>query len=89
MLGYTKGYSVAMISSNFGHLEYPNFAMNYVACKGSESSIYNCGKQTTTSCGRYSAAGVTCDYIPKGIIQLVGGKTSNQGNVLIDGKPVW
>ena len=89
MLGYNKGYSIAMVYSSFGSLEYQNFAMSNVACKGSESSIQQCGNRISRQCQRSEAAGVKCDYVPKGIIKLVGGSSSNQGNVMLDGKPVW
>ena len=78
-----------MTFSSFGYLEYPNYAMSNVACKGSESSIQKCGNRINRQCSRHEAAGVKCDYVPKGIIKLVGGSSSNQGNVMLDGKPVW
>ena len=95
MLGFNPGpgsSSVALTYSSFGFIDYPNFNMTDVQCTGSEQSIYDC-----ISYRPYywddgnSAAGVMCDFTPppNTTIELVGGNNTKEGNVLLNGSPIW
>jgi len=88
MAGYDPDNSVALTGSSFGNL-YPNVAMNYVRCKGSERNISDCPSSTSNWCYEYYLAGVRCEYdTTADNITLVGGNSTNEGNVLVNGKPI-
>ena len=68
--------------------------MTRVQCTGAENSIYDCLSDNEVPkypCSRWSAAGVICDYEPPSniTIELVGGNTTKEGNVLLNGRPIW
>ena len=43
----------------------------------------SCSHTSVDNCGASEGAGVICDHIT-----LVGGSTTNEGNVFVNGKPV-
>lgn len=67
--------------------------MYYAQCRGTEDSLFDCYKYYTTTyyrnCTAEEGAGVICEYeAPNTTAQLVGGN-STDGNVLLDGRPIW
>ena len=88
MAGFNPQNSVAIQQSSFSKA-YPNTAMSYVNCNGSESKIFDCPHRTST-CSAYALAGVKCEYDTKiNKVTLVGGNNTLQGNVMLNGKPIW
>ena len=95
MLGFNPGpgTSVALVRSSFGYLDIPNYNRTAVGCTGTEQSIYDCPSYSPsywTSSGGFGA-GVMCNYIPPSntTIELVGGNSTKEGNVLLNGSPIW
>ena len=94
MLRYNPRKSLALIHGSFGYMRINNYNMSNVECMGSENSIHDCpssNNQETRLCGKFEAAGVICDYEPPShtTIELVGGNHTKEGNVLLNGKPIW
>ena len=88
MAGFNPQNSVAIQASAFKKV-FPNTAMNNIRCKGSESKIFDCPHSTST-CSNYYLAGVKCEYDTKlNKVTLVGGNSTLEGNVMLDGKPIW
>ena len=88
MAGYDPDNSVALFGSSFGEL-YPNIAMNHVRCKGSETNITDCPSSNYKWCSSSALAGVRCEYdTAADNITLVGGNSTNEGNVMVNGKPI-
>ena len=97
MLGLNPGpgaSSVALRYSSFGLVDIPNYNRTSVHCTGSEQSIYDCpsspASASLTQSGYYSA-GVICNFTAPSntSIELVGGNNTKEGNVLLNGSPVW
>ena len=91
MLGFNPSASVALTASSFGYPDIANYNRTNVRCTGSEKSIYDCPSSPPTSFYGYLAAGVTCDYSPPSntTVELVGGNNTKEGNVLLNGSPIW
>ena len=90
MLGFNPNKSLALVRGSFGYLEINNYNMSNVGCTGLENSIYDCPSTNYRLCYKYEAAGVICDYEPPNItIELVGGNNTKEGNVLLNGSPIW
>ena len=96
MLGFNPGpgTSVALTFSSFGWLDIPNYNRTNVQCTGTEQSIYDCPSDPgTTSLAKYGhyGAGVMCNFVPPSntTIELVGGNNTKEGNVLLNGSPIW
>ena len=96
MLGFNPGpgaSSVALRYSSFGYIDIFNYNMTDIQCTGSEQSIYDCPSrylQYGSRSGTYGA-GVMCDFTPPSntTIELVGGNSTKEGNVLLNGSPIW
>ena len=91
MLGLNPNKSLAL---TYLSIEINNFNMSNVECTGSENSIYDCPSSNqlpTNLCNKRKAAGVICDYDPPSntTIELVGGNNTKEGNVLLNGSPIW
>ena len=97
MLGFNPDKSLALTRSSFGgYMQINNYNMTRVQCTGEETSIYDCPSDNEIPapgwlCSKWSAAGVICDYEPPSNItlELVGGNTTKEGNVLLNGRPIW
>ena len=87
----TEPVSVALTYSSFGYISIPNYNRSNVKCSGSERSIYDCPSSLTRQCGSHEAAGVICEYAaPSNTkVELVGGNNTKEGNVLLNGSPIW
>ena len=72
-----------------------NFVLDNVVCSGSELSLTDCQYSTSHNCHEWEAAGVKCrqnDEFGNAIatnVALTGGFSAEQGNVLVNGRPVW
>ena len=90
MAGFDPDNSVALSGSSFGEL-HPNTARNIVRCNGSETNISECPSPTfQPDCHKQQIAGVICEYdTAADNITLVGGNSTSEGNVLLNGKPIW
>ena len=66
-----------------------DFSIYSARCTGTELSLFDCPNQSA-NCYSSDGAGVICEYEPPKdtIVKLVGGNNTN-GNVLIDGRPIW
>ena len=71
-------------SSEFGRVP-TTFRMDDVECTGEETSLLECKHNRIDDCGSSEGAGVICDTT----VELVGGDTTNVGNVLLNGSPIW
>ena len=94
MLGSNPDKSLAVTYSSFGYMYINNYNTSYVECTGSENSIYECpsaNNQQVSLCSKSKAAGVICDYEPPSniTIELVGSNNTKEGNVLLNGSPIW
>ena len=93
MLRFNTGpdTSIGLTYSSFGYPDVPNYNRSSVHCTGSEKSIYDCPSSQPTSFGGSRAAGVICDYSPPSntTVELVGGNSTKEGNVLLNGSPIW
>ena len=96
MLGFNPGLgtSVALVRSSFGYLHIANYNRTHVSCTGTEQSIYDCPSTPAASYLTYSGyfgVGVMCDFVPPSntTIELVGGNSTKEGNVLLNGSPIW
>ena len=97
MLGFNPGpsTSVALTFSSFGYLDISNYNRSDVQCTGSEQSIFDCYSTFGNDWQWYKSgsygAGVMCDFTPPSntTIELVGGNSTKEGNVLLNGSPIW
>ena len=97
MLGFNPSpgaSSVALWHSSFGYLNIPNYNRSLVGCNGTEQSIYDCYSAPPTSwyySSGFYGAGVMCNFTPpiNTTIELVGGNNTKEGNVLLNGSPIW
>ena len=94
MLGFDPKKSIALTHGSFGYMKINNYNMTRVRCLGGENSIYDCPNNNEVPkyvCSKWRAAGVICDYEPpsNNTIELVGGNNTKEGNVLINGNPIW
>ena len=88
MAGFDPQNSVAIQQSYFSRV-FPNVAMSNVRCKGSESKMSDCPHSKGT-CTYLNLAGVKCEYDTNvNKVTLVGGNSTNEGNVMLNGKPIW
>ena len=84
MLGYDPINSFATNRSTFGSVS-PDFIMDDVQCNGNEDTIFRCSRRLEGhNCGPTEGAGVRCITI-----ELVGGSNEGEGNVLLNGSPIW
>ena len=87
MLGFVKdAHNIATTNSKFGRVS-TDFIMDDVMCDGTESHIAFCAHNVTENCDSTEAAGVMCG-LNYDNITLVGGNSTNEGNVLVNGKPI-
>ena len=88
MLGFNPSKSLALI---MGYMRINNYNTSNIECTGSEKSIYDCPSNNYRLCNKHEAAGVICDYEPPSniTIELVGGNNTKEGNVLLNGSPIW
>ena len=85
MLGYDPINSLATNRSTFGSVS-PDFIMDDVQCTGHEANIFQCSQNLEgENCGPSEGAGVRC--VPN--IELIGGSNEKEGNVLLNGSPIW
>ena len=64
--------------------------MDDVTCTGTESHIGLCNHNPIDNCGAGEGAGVICPYdTDANRVTLVGGNTANEGNVMLNGRPIW
>jgi len=83
MLGWVAVRSTTR--SAFGRVE-DDFALDDVRCLGDETDIANCPHSgRKDNCRGHEGAGVVCD---ENVVTLVGGSSTLEGNVYVDGKPV-
>ena len=88
MLGFAEdAKNIAATRSKFGRVS-SDFIMDDVMCDGTESHISLCAHNFTESCDSTEAAGVMCG-LNYDNITLVGGNSTNEGNVLLSGHPIW
>ena len=88
MLGFTnESNHIATTRSKFGRVS-TDFIMDDVSCNGTEFHISLCTHSVNHNCGASEGAGVMCDTTSYNIT-LVGGNITNEGNVLLNGKPIW
>ena len=88
MAGFNPQNSVAIQRPSFTKV-YANAAMSYVKCNGSESNLSDCPHSTST-CSNFNVAGVKCEYDTNvNKVTLVGGNSTSEGNVMLNGKPIW
>merc|ERR1719312_2042172 len=86
MLGYKSGRPTR--KSKFGSTG-SRYILDDVMCEGTETSLFDCGFQKKDNCGKNEGAGVICSGRgTKSRIELRGGRSRNEGNVFVDGKPV-
>ena len=88
-LGFSNGGAVATSNSRFGAVS-DIFIMDDVHCTGTESHIGLCIHNPIDNCGASEGAGVICPYdTDSNRVTLVGGNTANEGNVMLNGRPIW
>ena len=88
-LGFSTEGSVATSNSQFGAVS-DIFIMDDVHCTGTESHIGLCIHNPIDNCGASEGAGVICPYDTEANrVTLVGGNTANEGNVMLNGRPIW
>ena len=88
MLGFANdSISLPTTRSKFGRVS-TDFIMDDVSCNGTEFHISLCTHSVNHNCGASEGAGVMCDTTSYNIT-LVGGNMTNEGNVLLNGKPIW
>ena len=88
-IGFSTESAVATKYSQFGAVS-DTFIMDDVHCTGSESHIGLCIHNPIDNCGASEGAGVICPYdTDVNRVTLVGGNTANEGNVMLDGRPIW
>ena len=66
-----------------------DFSIYYTGCRGTEDSLFDCYQYYYRNCTAEEGAGVICEYeAPNTTVELVGGN-STDGNILLDGRPIW
>ncbi len=89
-LGFPLGAIRFTRESEFGSVS-ADFALDNVYCDGNETSLLDCDHLTTREdCGPSEGAGVVCHpnddttlSPPSSTIELVGGNSPNEGNLMI------
>ena len=88
-LGFSTDGAAATWNSQFGDVS-TTFIMDDVHCTGTESHIGLCNHNPIDNCGASEGAGVICPYDTNANrVTLVGGNTANEGNVMLNGRPIW
>ena len=92
MLGFSGGQP---LQGSYFTSAGDNFVMDDVVCSGSELSLTDCQFSSAHNCHEWEAAGVKCrrsDEFGRPLatnVGLMGGLSSEQGNVLVNGRPIW
>ena len=88
-LGFSNEGAVVTKYSQFGAVS-DIFIMDDVHCIGTEGHIGLCNHNPIDNCGASEGAGVICPYDTNiNRVTLVGGNTVHEGNVMLNGRPIW